>query len=61
MTWLTFLIAAVVVATLAALTGIKPAGTRKVAGTQLMTVARAVLVLVALVLVYLAMTARSGG
>ena len=61
MTWLTFLIGAVVVAALAALTGIKPAGTRPVAGTQLMTVARAVLVLVAFVLVYLAITARSGG
>jgi len=57
MTWLTFLIAAVVVAALAALTGIKPAGTRRVAGTQLMTVARVVLVLVALVLAYLAFAA----
>lgn len=61
MTWLTFLLVAVVVAALAALTGLKPAGTRRVAGTHLMSVARVVLVLALLLVVYFALWARPGG
>ena len=45
MTWLTFLIIAVVVALVAALFGVQPRGGRKVAGTRLMAVGRVVLVI----------------
>jgi hypothetical protein len=41
-----------VVVALAAITGIKPRGGKPVAGTSLMTVARIVLVVLALVLAY---------
>ena len=61
MTWLTWLILAVVITAIAAVTGLKPKGTRHVAGTQLMSVARFVLILVVLVFLYLAFRARSGG
>jgi hypothetical protein len=54
MTWLTWLVIAVIIAAVAAVTGIKPKGTRPVAHTRLMGVARIVLVLVILALVYLA-------
>lgn len=52
MTWLTWLILAVIVAAVAAVTGIKPKGTRHVARTSLMGVARVVLFIFVLVLVY---------
>ena len=45
------LVVLVVVAVLA-LTGVKPRGTKPVAGTTLMTVARVVLVLIALAIAY---------
>jgi hypothetical protein len=54
MTWLTWLVIAVIIAAVAAVTGIKPKGTRPVAHTRLMGVARIVLVLVILALVYVA-------
>lgn len=56
MTWLGWLTIAVLVAAVAAVTGLKPSGTRHVAGTQLMGVARVVLVLLALVFAYFAFT-----
>jgi hypothetical protein len=59
MTWLTWLTVAVLIAAVAAITGLKPKGTRPVARTQLMTVARVVLFLLALVLAYFAFAARS--
>ena len=46
MTWLAWLGLAVVLGVLAAVTGIKPKGTRHVAGTRLMGVARFVLLIV---------------
>ena len=52
MTWLTWLVVALLVATFAALTGIKPKGSRPVAHTRLMGVARVVLVVVALIVAY---------
>ena len=52
MTWLTWLVLAVIVTAIAAVTGVKPKGTRHVARTQLMGVARVVLILVALMLLY---------
>jgi uncharacterized membrane protein len=60
-TWLTWLLVALLVAAFAALTGIKPKGSRPVAHTRLMSVARLVLVVVVLIVVYLAFGARSGG
>lgn len=54
MTWYTWLIAAALLAAVAAVTGIQPKGARRVAGTSLMTVARAVLVLVVLLCLFLA-------
>ena len=61
MTWLTSLLIVLFVATFAALTGIKPRGSRPVARTRLMGVARFVLVVVVLILAYMAFRARSGG
>jgi hypothetical protein len=58
MTWLTWLILAAVVTAIAAVTGIKPKGTRHVARTSLMGVARVVLVLIIGIFVYLAYQAR---
>ncbi len=60
MTWLSWLIIALLVATFAAVTGIKPKGSRPVAHTRLMGVARFVLVVLALIVAYLAFRARSG-
>ena len=61
MTWLTWLVVALLVATFAALTGIKPKGSRPVAHTRLMGVARFVLVVILLIIAYMALKARSGG
>ncbi len=58
MTWLTWLILAVVVTAIAAVTGIKPKGTRHVARTSMMSVARVVLLFIIGVFVYLAYQAR---
>jgi len=58
MTWLTWLTIAVLIAAVAAITGLKPKGTRPVARTQLMGVARVVLVLLALVVAYFAFASR---
>jgi hypothetical protein len=55
------LVIVLLVATFAALTGIKPKGSRPVAHTRLMGVARFVLVVVVLILAFLAFRARSGG
>jgi len=60
-TWLTWLIVALIVATFAALTGLKPKDSRPVARTRLMGVARVVLVVAVLIVVYIAFRARSGG
>jgi hypothetical protein len=55
------LLVVLLVATVAALTGIKPKGSRRVAHTRLMAVARFVLVVVVLIVAYMAFRARSGG
>jgi hypothetical protein len=54
MSWLFWLGLAVMVGALAALTGLKPGGTRPVSHTRLMGVARFVLVVLVLVFLYLA-------
>ena len=61
MTWLAWLGLAVLIAAFAAITGIKPKGTRHVAHTRLMGVARLVLIAIILILAYVAFRARSGG
>jgi len=57
MTWYTWLIAAALLTALAAVTGIKPRGTRHVAHTSLMGAARIVLVFIVLVCLWLAFRA----
>lgn len=58
MNWMVFLGIAVVIAGLAAVTGIKPKGGRPVAGTRMMGAGRVALFVIALVFVYLAFQAR---
>jgi hypothetical protein len=60
MNWLVWLGLAVVVAALAAVTGIKPKGTRPVAHSRLMNAGRIVLLVILAVFVYLAYHARGG-
>ena len=54
MSWLGWFALALVITVFAAVTGIKARGTRHVAGTQLMGVARWVLLLIVLVIAYAA-------
>jgi hypothetical protein len=61
MTWLGWLIIAVLITAAAAVTGIKPSGTRHVARTGMMGAARFVLVIVIIILAYAVYRARSGG
>ena len=61
MTWFVWLALAVLVTAVAAITGIKPKGTRHVAHTRLMGMARFVLVAVLIIVAYVAYRARSGG
>lgn len=58
MTWFVWLGIAVVITVIAAVTGIKPKGTRHVARTGMMGVARVVLFIIALILAYVAYRAR---
>ena len=60
MDWLTVLVIVVLIAAVAAVTGIKPKGTRHVARTRLMGVARLVLLALVILFAYLAFRARSG-
>jgi len=60
MNWLVFLGIAVVIVAIAAVTGIKPKGTRHVANTRMMGVGRIALFVVVAILLYLAYRARSG-
>ena len=61
MTLFTWLVLALIVAAVAAVTGMKAKGTRHVAGTRLMGVARIVLIIIAALLAYAAYQARSVG
>jgi len=61
MTWLAWLGLAALITAVAAVTGIKLEGTRHVAGTRLMCVARVVLLIFVAICAYLAFRARSGG
>ncbi len=58
MSWLAYFGLAVIVTGFAAVTGIKPKGTRHVARTSMMSVARVVLLFIIGIFVYLAYQAR---
>ena len=60
MTWFTWLLLAALVAAGAAVTGIKPSGTRQVERTYLMGAARFALVILLVVFMFLAFRARTG-
>ena len=60
MTWLVWLALAVLVTAFAAITGIKPTGTRHVAHTRLMGMARLALLVLIIIFAYLALRARFG-
>ncbi|MEO6213535.1 MAG: hypothetical protein ABIP65_07905 [Vicinamibacterales bacterium] len=60
MSWFAWLGLAVLITAIAAITGIKPKGTRHVARTRLMGGARLALVVVVIIVAYLAFRARSG-
>jgi hypothetical protein len=61
MTWLAWLVLAVIVTAVAAVTGIQPRGTRPVAHTSLMGVARFALLGILVVCVYMALRGRFAG
>ena len=61
MSWLEWLGLAVIIAGIAAVTGIKPKGTRHIAHTSLMWMARLALLAILLIGGYMAFQARSGG
>jgi len=60
MNWLVWLGLAVVVAAIAAVTGVKPQGTRPVAHTRMMGVGRIALFVIVVILAFLAYRARGG-
>jgi hypothetical protein len=57
MTWLAWLLLAALITAVAAVTGIKPKGTRHVAHTSMMGVARVVLLFIVAIFLYLAYSA----
>jgi hypothetical protein len=59
MSWVFWLAVAVVIAAIAAVTGIKPPGTRPVARTSLMAVARIVLIIFVVIVIALFLTRRA--
>ena len=61
MNWLVWLGLAVLVAAAAAVTGIKPKGSRPVAHTRMMGMGRIALLAIVIIFAYLAFRARSGG
>jgi len=60
MSWLGWLVIAVLVTAVAAVTGFKPKGTRHVARTQMMGAARIALLVIIVIVAYLVFRARSG-
>jgi hypothetical protein len=58
--WLVWLGLAVLIGVIAAVTGIKPKGTRHVAGTRMMRIGRIALLILIALFVYLAFRARTG-
>jgi ABC-type maltose transport system permease subunit len=60
MNWLVWLGLAVVVAAIAAVTGVKPKGTRPVAHSRMMGMGRVALLVIVVIFAYLAYRARGG-
>lgn len=60
MNWLVWLGLAVVIVAIAAVTGVKPKGTRHVANTRMMGVGRIVLLVIVVIFAYMAYRARGG-
>ena len=60
MTWIAWLGLAVVIVGIAAVTGIKPKGTRHIAHSRMMHAGRIALVIIAAIVAYMAFRARSG-
>jgi hypothetical protein len=60
MNWMVWLALAVVVSAIAAVTGIKPRGTRPVAHSRMMAVGRVFLLIIVVIFAVLAFRARSG-
>lgn len=60
MNWLAWLGLAVIVGVVAAVTGFKPRGTRHVAGTRMMGIARFVLIVIIAILLYMAWRGHTG-
>lgn len=60
MTWLSWLILVAIVTAAAAVTGIKAKGTRHVANTKMMGMARVVLLIMAIIVAYAVYRARPG-
>jgi hypothetical protein len=61
MNWLVWLGLAVLVAAVAAVTGIKPKNTRPVAHSRMMGMGRIALLIIVIIFAYIAFRARSGG
>ena len=61
MNWLVWLGLAVVIAAVAAVTGIKPKGTRPVSHSRMMGMGRIALLVIVVIFAYIAFRARSGG
>jgi len=61
MSWLAWLVLAALITAAAAVTGIKPKGTRHVAHTRMMGMARLALLVLVVIFAYLVFRARSGG
>ena len=60
MSWAFWLTAAVIISVLFAVFGLRPRGARPVANSQMMTVARIILLIVVAVLFFLFLRSRSG-
>jgi F0F1-type ATP synthase membrane subunit a len=60
MSWIVWLGLAVIIVGVAAVTGIKPKGTRHVAHSRMMGMGRVALVIIAVIVAYVAYRARSG-
>jgi len=60
MNWLVWLGLAVIIAAVAAVTGVKPKGTRHVAGSRMMGAGRVALFVIVAIFAYLAYRARGG-
>lgn len=61
MNWLVLLGIAAVIVAVAAVTGIKPKGTRSVSHSRMMAMGRLALLVIVIILLYAAFRARNGG